>query len=199
MEVFRAWVRQRTQSCVFWEAKTLVEGLHPSLLRSLTLQGYRIPTPIQRLAIPALLETPPRDLVGMARTGSGKSLAYMVPLVQKLGGIHQTAFGARALILLPTRELAVQILKVGKELARGWHRSGDHAGDKGDAESSKTQALRWGLVVGGEGLDEQFEMITNNPDMCVFSPSHFHVPSFNSFAAIVSSPPPVVCCILLSK
>jgi ATP-dependent RNA helicase DDX54/DBP10 len=140
-------------------------GLHPSLLRSLTLQGYRIPTPIQRLSIPALLESPPRDLVGMARTGSGKSLAYMVPLIQRLGGIHQTAFGARALILLPTRELAVQILRVGKELARGWHRSGDHAGDKGEGESSKSQALRWGLVVGGEGLDEQFEMITNNPDM----------------------------------
>lgn len=103
----------------------------------------------------------------MARTGSGKSLAYMVPLIQRLGGVHQTAFGARALILLPTRELAVQIMKVGKELARGWHRSGDHAGDKGEGESSKSQALRWGLIVGGEGLDEQFEMITNNPDMCV--------------------------------
>lgn len=91
----------------------------------------------------------------------------MVPLIQRLGGVHQTAFGARALILLPTRELAVQIMKVGKELARGWHRSGDHAGDKGEGESSKSQALRWGLIVGGEGLDEQFEMITNNPDMCV--------------------------------
>ncbi|RXW24994.1 hypothetical protein EST38_g872 [Candolleomyces aberdarensis] len=146
-------------------------GLHPSLLRSLTLQGYRIPTPIQRLSIPALLENPPRDLVGMARTGSGKSLAYMVPLVQRLGGCHQTAFGARALILLPTRELAVQILRVGKELARGWHRgSGEHAGDKGDAESSKSQALRWGLIVGGEGLDEQFEMITNNPDIIIATP-----------------------------
>ncbi|EAU91218.1 ATP-dependent RNA helicase DBP10 [Coprinopsis cinerea okayama7 len=144
-------------------------GLHPSLLRSLTLQGYRIPTPIQRLSIPALLENPPRDLVGMARTGSGKSLAYMVPLVQRLGGIHQTTFGARALILLPTRELAVQILKVGKELARGWHAKGDHAGDK-EGESSKGQSLRWGLVVGGEGLDEQFEMITNNPDVIIATP-----------------------------
>lgn len=89
----------------------------------------------------------------------------MVPLVQRLGGCHQTAFGARALILLPTRELAVQILKVGKELARGWHARGDHAGDKNEAESSRGQALRWGLIVGGEGLDEQFEMITNNPDV----------------------------------
>ncbi|KAL0955956.1 hypothetical protein HGRIS_002138 [Hohenbuehelia grisea] len=147
-------------------------GLHPSLLRSLTLQGYRIPTPIQRLSIPALLENPPRDLVGMARTGSGKSLAYMVPLVQRLGGRHSTTFGARALILLPTRELALQILKVGKELARGWSGGqGDHAGDsKSTDDGKKGQSLRWGLIVGGEGLDEQFEMITNNPDIIIATP-----------------------------
>ena len=105
----------------------------------------------------------------MARTGSGKSLAYLVPLVQRLSGRHATAFGARALILLPTRELALQILKVGKELVRGWHSSqGGHAGDAKDTEHpKKSQSLRWGLVVGGEGLDDQFEMITNNPDMLV--------------------------------
>lgn len=165
-EASRAWVslpllliHDRTIEC-------RILGLHPTLLRSLTLQGYRIPTPIQRLSIPALLANPPRDLVGMARTGSGKSLAYMIPLVQRLGGRHATAFGARALILIPTRELALQILKVGKELARGWHSgNGEHAGDKEAEDSKKGQSLRWGLIVGGEGLDEQFEMITNNPDM----------------------------------
>lgn len=106
----------------------------------------------------------------MARTGSGKSLAYMIPLVQRLSGRHATTFGARALILIPARELALQILKVGKELARGWHGSaGDHAGDGMDAEDNKKgQSLRWGLVVGGESLDEQFEMITSNPDVYVF-------------------------------
>ncbi|KZT28987.1 DEAD-domain-containing protein [Neolentinus lepideus HHB14362 ss-1] len=146
-------------------------GLYPWLLRSLTLQGYRTPTPIQRLAIPSLLSNPPRDLVGMARTGSGKSLAYMVPLVQRLGGRHSTAFGARALILLPARELALQVLKVGKELARGWHAGeGDHAGEKSTDDSKKSQGLRWGLVVGGEGMDEQFEMITNNPDIIIATP-----------------------------
>ena len=144
-------------------------GLYPWILRSLTLQGFRIPTPIQRLSIPALLTNPPRDLVGMARTGSGKSLAYMVPLVQRLGGRHSATFGARALILLPVRELALQILKVGKELARGWHAGeGDHAGDAQDTDTNKKgQSLRWGLVVGGESLDEQFEMISNNPDVYV--------------------------------
>jgi ATP-dependent RNA helicase DDX54/DBP10 len=154
-------------------------GLYPSLLRSLTLQGYRLPTPIQRLSIPALLSNPPRDLVGMARTGSGKSLAYMVPLVQRLSGRHAPTFGARALILLPARELALQVLKVGKELARGWFGgSRDHAGDGKDTteDTNKGQSLRWGLVVGGEGLDDQFEMITSNPDVYVWSTVIFNIP-----------------------
>ncbi|PCH43645.1 DEAD-domain-containing protein [Wolfiporia cocos MD-104 SS10] len=147
-------------------------GLYPWLLRSLTLQGFRIPTPIQRLSISALLSNPPRDLVGMARTGSGKSLAYMIPLIQRLGGRHSTTFGARALILLPTRELALQVLKVGKGLARGWHAGdGDHAGDAKDADGGKKgQGLRWSLIVGGEGLDEQFEMMTQNPDVIIATP-----------------------------
>lgn len=108
----------------------------------------------------------------MARTGSGKSLAYLVPLAQRLNGRHSTVFGARALILLPTRELALQVLKVGKELTRGWHASADHAGDgnfgKEPEDSKKGQSLRWGLIVGGESLDEQFEMVTSNPDVYVF-------------------------------
>jgi len=91
----------------------------------------------------------------------------MIPLIQRLGGRHSPTFGARALILLPTRELALQILKVGKELTRGWNRAkGEHAGDGKDTEDSKkTQTLRWSLIVGGEGMDEQFEAITSNPDV----------------------------------
>lgn len=105
----------------------------------------------------------------MARTGSGKSLAYIIPLIQRLGGRHSTTFGARGLILLPTRELALQVMKVGKELARGFHTGrSDHAGDKDDDEGpARGESLRWGLIVGGEGLDEQFEMMTNNPDVYV--------------------------------
>ncbi|KAF8274599.1 P-loop containing nucleoside triphosphate hydrolase protein [Lactarius quietus] len=149
-------------------------GLFPWILRALTLQGFRTPTPIQRLSIPVLLSDPPRDLVGMARTGSGKSLAFLVPLIQRLGGRHSSTFGARALILLPTRELALQILKVGKELARGWRDGqGGHAGDnsRDDTESgNRSQGLRWGLIVGGEGLDDQFQMISSNPDVIIATP-----------------------------
>lgn len=104
----------------------------------------------------------------MARTGSGKTLAYIIPLIQRLNGHHSPVFGARALILIPTRELALQVLKVGKELARG--RASSNLGHAGDAENeepspSSGDALRWGLIVGGEGMDEQFDMIATNPDV----------------------------------
>ncbi|KAI6121737.1 P-loop containing nucleoside triphosphate hydrolase protein [Pisolithus sp. B1] len=150
-------------------------GLHPFLLRALTIQGYRTPTPIQRATIPSLLASPPRDLVGMARTGSGKTLAYMIPLLQRLGGRHSHAFGVRAIILVPARELALQVLKVGKGLVKGWRNDGGrHAGDDVDSENTtqigRDEALRWGLVVGGESMDEQFEMISSNPDIIIATP-----------------------------
>lgn len=135
-------------------------GLHPSLLRALLLRGFTTPTPIQRRAIPAILAQPPQDVVGMARTGSGKTLSYMVPLIQRLHGRHSTTFGVKSVILCPSRELALQILKVGKDLARGW-RSEDDA---------QREAIRWALVVGGEGLDEQFAMMTANPDVVIATP-----------------------------
>lgn len=148
-------------------------GLHPFLLRALTLQGYRTPTPIQRAAIPSLLAAPPRDLVGMARTGSGKTLAYMIPLVQRLSGRHAHAFGVRAIILVPARELALQVVKVGKSLVKGWkseaapHAGEGHDDDDDNSKSGSGETLRWGLIVGGEGMDEQFEMISGNPDVSV--------------------------------
>ncbi|KAH0827889.1 P-loop containing nucleoside triphosphate hydrolase protein [Lanmaoa asiatica] len=151
-------------------------GLHPPLLRALTLQGYRTPTPIQRATIPSLLATPPRDLVGMARTGSGKTLAYMIPLVQRLGGRHVHAFGARAIILVPARELALQVVKVGKGLAKGWkseavpHAGDGHDDDDDNSKMGSGESLRWGLIVGGEGMNEQFEMISGNPDVIIATP-----------------------------
>ncbi|TIB86623.1 DEAD-domain-containing protein [Wallemia mellicola] len=135
-------------------------GLNPSLLRSLFLRGFNQPTPIQRLAIPPILSTPPRDLVGMARTGSGKTLAYLIPLVQKLGAQHSIRFGARSLILVPSRELALQILRVGKELVKGYKK------EMGEGQ----EEMRWSVIVGGESLDDQFSLIASNPDVIIATP-----------------------------
>ena len=137
-------------------------GLPPTLLKALLQRGFTTPTPIQRAALPAALATPPRDIVGMARTGSGKTLAYMIPLIARLGGLHSPKFGARALVLVPTRELALQVLKVGKDLARGY--TSKKGGDEAPA-AANSESLRWGLVVGGDSLEEQYAMMASNPDM----------------------------------
>ena len=132
-------------------------GLNPSLLRSLLIRGYTTPTPIQRRAIPAIMAQPPQDVVGMARTGSGKTLSYIVPLIQRLNGRHSSTFGIKSLILCPSRELAVQIMRVGKDIARGWR-------------DGNGEAIRWALVVGGEGMDEQFALMSSNPDVVIATP-----------------------------
>ena len=83
-------------------------GLAPALLRALADYGYTKPTPIQAAAIPAALEG--HDLLAAAQTGTGKTAAFVLPLLQKLSTSGQTMTRRpRALILTPTRELAAQV------------------------------------------------------------------------------------------
>ncbi|KNZ56903.1 hypothetical protein VP01_228g6 [Puccinia sorghi] len=146
-------------------------GLHPSLLRAILLRGFNTPTPIQRAVLPHILASPPRDVVGMARTGSGKTLAYLIPLIQALGGIHSVQFGIRALILVPTRELALQVLKVGKDLAKGFIQGDRSKSTSHDSDQPrKVEGLRWGLIVGGDSLEDQFTMFSTNPDVIIATP-----------------------------
>lgn len=81
-------------------------GLDAKLAQALTALGYEEPTPIQREAIPVLLSG--RDLVGLAATGTGKTAAFALPLIQRLAG-RDTKAKPAALILVPTRELAMQV------------------------------------------------------------------------------------------
>ena len=80
-------------------------GLRPELLAALTALGYEEPTPIQSEAIPPLVEG--RDLLGQAATGTGKTAAFALPVLQRLPAERGTA--PAALVLVPTRELAVQV------------------------------------------------------------------------------------------
>jgi ATP-dependent RNA helicase RhlE len=84
-------------------------GLSEGLLRAIAGANYQTPTPIQTQAIPPLLQG--RDLLGIAQTGTGKTAAFVLPLLQRLGQNrrHLLPRSARALILAPTRELATQI------------------------------------------------------------------------------------------
>ena len=84
-------------------------GLAPALLRALSEQGYTEPTPIQAAAIPLVLQG--ADLMAAAQTGTGKTAAFALPLLQRLS---EKAQGdgrrpVRALVLTPTRELAAQV------------------------------------------------------------------------------------------
>lgn len=81
-------------------------GLRSELLQALSALGYEEPTPIQRESIPPLLEG--RDLVGQAATGTGKTAAFALPVLQRM---RRQGRGAEpmALVLVPTRELAVQV------------------------------------------------------------------------------------------
>jgi len=79
-------------------------GLHPALLEGLAAVGYDVPTPIQAGAIPPLLNG--QDLVGQAQTGTGKTAAFALPLLQRL---DLSRSGVQTLILAPTRELALQV------------------------------------------------------------------------------------------
>ncbi len=87
--------------------------LDPSLKRSIAAQGYDAPTPIQDAVIPHILRG--KDVVGIANTGTGKTLAFLVPLIQRM--INERH--AQALIVTPTRELALQIHEALAALTRG--------------------------------------------------------------------------------
>lgn len=84
-------------------------GLSPKILRVLSEQGYETPTPIQGQTIPELLKG--RDLVGCAQTGTGKTAAFSLPIIQRLGEVNTASTWRKvsALVLTPTRELAMQV------------------------------------------------------------------------------------------
>lgn len=126
-------------------------GLDKLLLSNILRKGFKQPTPIQRKSIPAILDG--QDVVGMARTGSGKTAAFVLPMIQRLK-THSAKVGARALILSPTRELALQTLRTVKDFGR-----------KSD--------LRCVAIIGGDSLEDQFGYMMNNPDVIVATPGRF--------------------------
>ena len=123
-------------------------GLMDELVRSIDKLGFRHPTPIQRKAVPAILTGV--DCVAMARTGSGKTGAFAIPTINRLAK-HSEVVGARAIVLSPTRELAMQTCKVFQLLAR-------------------YTDLRIALIVGGHSMEGQFDRLMNNPDIIIATP-----------------------------
>jgi ATP-dependent RNA helicase DeaD len=129
-------------------------GLDPALVAALATLGYEEPTPVQRETIPPLLAG--RDLLGQAATGTGKTAAFALPMLQR---IHRAADGAvrpgpsqpQALILVPTRELAMQV-------AEAVHKYGKGLG---------TRVL---AVYGGQAIDQQLRALRRGVDVVVATP-----------------------------
>ena len=128
-------------------------GLAEPLLRALAQSGFTEPTPIQVKAIPPLLEG--RDIVGVAQTGSGKTAAFALPMLQHLTArpAPQRPFTARALILAPTRELALQIEESINKLGSGMQRRRVVAILGGMSRSGQVRRMQSGadIVVGTPG------------------------------------------------
>jgi ATP-dependent RNA helicase RhlE len=122
-------------------------GLHPSLVRATREMGYREPTPVQAQAIPAILTG--RDLIATAQTGTGKTAAFLLPILHQLLGLPQGT--TRALIITPTRELAQQIDDVCLGLA--YH-----------------TPLRVGLLVGGAAMAAQEKALRAGVEILLATP-----------------------------
>src|SRR5918993_3375878 len=90
-------------------------GLAEAQVRACESLGYTEPTPIQQQGIPVILSG--RDLIGCAETGTGKTAAFLLPIIQKIS--EKPRPGVRVLVLAPTRELTTQIHKNYREFNRG--------------------------------------------------------------------------------
>ena len=130
-------------------------GLSPTLLRALADQGFDTPTPVQAQAIALVLAG--RDVLVSAETGSGKTLAFCLPVLQALAENQLPPAGrqrrVRALILVPTRELAVQIGDVARLLAR-----------------HEAQAVKVTVVFGGVSINPQMMGLRGGADIVVATP-----------------------------
>jgi ATP-dependent RNA helicase RhlE len=119
-------------------------GIAPKLLSALDALKFKIPTPIQRQGIPHAAEG--KDLVGIAQTGTGKTIAFAIPMIQRLA-----AAPGRGLVLTPTRELALQVSEVFRQFAPAMGLSGT-------------------VIIGGESISAQIRELRRNPRIIIATP-----------------------------
>ncbi|MBB5685776.1 DEAD/DEAH box helicase [Sphingobium boeckii] len=124
-------------------------GLSDDLLRAVEESGYTEPTPIQKQAIPSVLMG--RDLIGIAQTGTGKTAAFVLPMIDILGEGRSRARMPRSLILEPTRELAAQV-------AENFDKYG------------KNHKLSMALLIGGVSMGDQQKALEKGVDVLIATP-----------------------------
>ena len=119
-------------------------GIDPKILATLTQQGISTPTPIQYKAIPDALQG--KDVIGIAQTGTGKTLAFGIPMLQQLAKSEM-----KGLILLPTRELALQV-------------------DETLAKLGGPMNIRTAVLIGGANMRQQVGALRRNPNIVIATP-----------------------------
>ncbi|MFC0632785.1 DEAD/DEAH box helicase [Brevundimonas balnearis] len=124
-------------------------GLSPTTLKAVADTGYTTATPIQEQAIPVALAG--RDVLGIAQTGTGKTAAFTLPMVDRLAAGRARARMPRALVLAPTRELADQVAESFAKYAKGTR-------------------LNWVLLIGGVSMGDQVAMLTKGVDVLIATP-----------------------------
>lgn len=124
-------------------------GLSDELLRAVTESGYSDPTPVQQQAIPSVLMM--RDLIAIAQTGTGKTAAFVLPMIDILGQGRTRALMPRSLILEPTRELAAQV-------AENFEKYG------------KYHKLSMALLIGGVQMGDQVKALEKGVDVLIATP-----------------------------
>jgi superfamily II DNA/RNA helicase len=124
-------------------------ALRPDILQAVAEAGYETPTPIQQQAIPIILTG--SDLLGIAQTGTGKTAAFVLPMIERLASGRAKARMPRSLILSPTRELATQS-------ANYFETYGKHLN------------LTMALLIGGVGMDEQWRLLERGVDVLIATP-----------------------------
>jgi superfamily II DNA/RNA helicase len=132
------------------EAKTFADlGLSPKVLSAVTDAGYTVPTPIQAGAIPHALEG--KDVLGIAQTGTGKTAAFVLPMITRLETGRARARMPRTLILEPTRELAAQV-------------------EENFVKYGKNHRLNIALLIGGVSFDDQERKLERGADVLIATP-----------------------------
>ena len=126
-------------------------NLHENILKSLKKIDYTTPTPIQEQTIPLALEN--HDIIGAAQTGTGKTAAFMLPIINKLLNNQHD----KALVLAPTRELASQIMDFVNKLI-----------------NKKTDNIKTALLIGGMSMHIQLRQIKSNARLIIGTPGRVY-------------------------
>ncbi|MNX60427.1 ATP-dependent RNA helicase RhlE [compost metagenome] len=124
-------------------------GLSATTLKAVADTGYTEATPIQAAAIPVALAG--RDVLGIAQTGTGKTAAFTLPMIDRLGSGRARARMPRALVLAPTRELADQVAENFAKYAKG-------------------TKLSWALLIGGVSMGDQVALLNKGVDVLIATP-----------------------------